>query len=927
MVKRIFSLLTALAIVCSLMPAAIVYAADKSEIQLLADLEIIDVTEKATLLPETFTREDFAVALNKIDRNIENFITDGEEEGKYAADIKGNKNYGHIATLIALGYMETDADNNFRPTQPVSRMDVVRALIHALSYDVIAENDGGSDAAYDRISNKLGLLKGVRIQNSSKLTPKEVASILANAMSIKFFPPENVDFGDECFYTKWNIVKRTGKVFANSNLGIATPRTQPHHVNIAGTTYYTKLLVPDELVGANVEYYTTNGDKGNEVVSIYVNEGARKNITLSAGDIENVTETAREVKITYDGKKSVTIPKSGYLLVNGKKLSPAKKYFDAFKSGSITFVDNGSGKYEVAHMTMLLQSVIEGVNAEKETVVLRYDNQTIKLEDVDVYEVYLNNKASELSALTSGMAVGVACDSFTVSSGVITYNYTNAEFIRLYASDNVTEGVVEAMDDEKIYIDDMPITIGAGYRRLVAAGKLHALDLGEYVKAYRDNYGALLYYELDAEKSSMQYGYLIKAGVNASGIKHNLQLKIMDAKGNIDIYSTDKTFTLDGKRKLSANATSYLVGSDTIDLTKRMVVRYKVIDGVLRELDTPTVTSLETTEKTLDPIGYFDYWEHPDSIASNLLIDSKYVTNNKKECFRNVVADTYAVASDAVVFIDEALRTDTNPDDSNFMVTSFPSTDVDEFVIGYDADENNIVKVAAIWKAYGQKDDVAMSDSSTIDNTTNGRVVEKINWALDKNGDEGYKVFLAGNGNKETYFARADKMKLYEIDTAAENNGWGKERPIVKKVDSSKLTDIIGRGDVVRIELNTAGEIAVIERIFDYSAHPNQAGNPNLKEYSPMTTAGSAGGQHWAFVKVEKIVDKFILYKESESGDLKIIARNELLKNNAIYYVNERETEILPHENLPSAATGDEVYMFIRKYASGLKDGILYVYN
>ncbi|MBR2884497.1 MAG: hypothetical protein IKB93_06845, partial [Clostridia bacterium] len=63
MVKRIFSLLTALAIVCSLMPAAIVYAADKSEIQLLADLEIIDVTEKATLLPETFTREDFAVAL------------------------------------------------------------------------------------------------------------------------------------------------------------------------------------------------------------------------------------------------------------------------------------------------------------------------------------------------------------------------------------------------------------------------------------------------------------------------------------------------------------------------------------------------------------------------------------------------------------------------------------------------------------------------------------------------------------------------------------------------------------------------------------------------------------------------------------------------------------------------------------------------
>ena len=70
MLKRIFSLVTALVLVCSFLPAAIVYAADKSEIQLLADLGIIDVTEKVTLLPETFTREDFAVALNKIDRNI-----------------------------------------------------------------------------------------------------------------------------------------------------------------------------------------------------------------------------------------------------------------------------------------------------------------------------------------------------------------------------------------------------------------------------------------------------------------------------------------------------------------------------------------------------------------------------------------------------------------------------------------------------------------------------------------------------------------------------------------------------------------------------------------------------------------------------------------------------------------------------------------
>ncbi len=899
MLKRIFSLVIVCVLACSLMPAAIVYAADKSEIQLLADLGIIDVTEAAELLPDTFTREEFAVALNKLDRNIENFITDGEEEGKYATDIKGNKNYGHIATLIALGYMETDANNNFRPSQPVSRMDVVRALIHALSYDIIAENDGGTDAAYDRIANKLGLLKGVRIQNASKLTPTEVASILANAMSIRFFPPENVDFGDECFYTRWGIVKRTGKILANSSLGLAIPRTELKHVNIGGKEYYTSLLIADELVGSDVEYYTLQGDWGEEVVSIYINKNNSDNITINANDIESVTESAREITITYDKKKKITISKSAFALVNGKTIDPTKQLFDAFKSGTATFIKSGNG-YNVVHITMMVQGVIDGVNVNNKSLSLRWYNQKIDLEEIENYEIYLGKKVSDISALSAGMVVGVACDSFTLSAGRITYDFSKADYVRLYASQKLASGRVDAMGDDTVTINDIEYPIGPGYEQLVSDGHFPPLMLGKYVNAYMDKFGELLYYEIDEEKSALSYGYLIKAGVGGSGIKKTTMVKIMDKNGVFHLLDTDKKFVLDGQ-KVDSGSTTYLVGSTTVNLNTRQVVRYRAEDGVLKEIDTKTLrASTEIKEGSLtEDIAFDRYAEsQTQSRVSSGVIDRKTV-----------------VTDETVIFIDESLSTDTDPEDYNFSVSTKDAFKKINYLAAYDINEYGETGCVVRYDSYGMTQSNATAQSLVY--AAYGMVVEKVRNAINADGEEGYLLYLTDNQNKVVYFAKTETLKLYEAE-AGNKTVW-EEYITLNKVDSNQLENTVKPGDVIRITTNAKDEIIYIEKIFDFAYHKNS-----------YTVAEWEGGQAYGFAKVEKVIGDFIVFSYGDVDNTKYFVRKRSSRYDTlpVYYTGSKTTENVAFSDIPSAATGNDAKIFLRYYNYGeAMDYIVYVFD
>ncbi len=904
MFKRIcaFCLLFVLSLtVIGIMPVS---AASYSEVQLLADLGIIDISEPTGLIPKGYTRGDFAVALNKIDKSTPVGFETESDETAYAADIAGNKNYNYIAAVIAAGYMETDSEKNFKPNAPITEKDAVKALVRALGYDAVVKQEGGTDTNYITLGNKLGLLKGVNIADPEKLTALEMAEILANSMSIRFFSGGSVDFGDACFYDKWDLRKFNGRIYANSKFGLAVGKAPYKRVNIGGKLYYTELLIADELVGSDVEYYVTNGDFGEQVVSI-CRLKSNDNVTFEAGDITGISDKDDSIQIFYNEDDKISIEKRGYAIVNGKTLSPTKELFDAFKSGTVTFVDSDrDGSYDVVHMTLLVQSVLEGINADDEVAVIRFDDQRMELKALDHYEIYLNNKAVSLSQIKPGMVIGIACDTFTISSGAVTYDYSKAELITLYASDKLAEGMVEEISDENVLVDEIKRPLGAGYYRLVSGGYINKLEPADYVTLYLDMFGKVVYYEIDSAKSALNYGYLIAAGLSSSNaFGDELQVRIMDTKGAINTYATNKKFILDGVR-VDANSTTYSVGSETVDLKRRQVVKFRAIDGILRELDTQTVR----TENGIE--------SKENSLSCDLSFDPYAEGGKKRKIIRNVIDFRYALKSDCIVFCDEAPLYETNPSDNNFSVIGVQNLG-ERYIAGYDADDNSLIGVLCVWMSYGVTG--GSVSQKALKGDVHGMVVEKITKSVNKDGENGYHLYLAGGDAKATYFAREDGFKLYETRS---DGDWGGQSDdfTVHSVDSTKLTETVKSGDVVRIELNLAGEITYIEKIFDFATWKD-----TYKEV-PFTT----GGQVYGFTKLEKVTDKYLIYSLGNPDDYQryIAAKNPFLKTVAVYYVNRNKTKIVAPEALPTASNGSNVKLFMRYYHYGwIRDTIAYVFD
>lgn len=899
MLKRICAFCLILVLTVSLITAVPVSAASDSDIQLVVDLGIISVSESVGLIPEGFDRGDFARSLCLMERNDDPPQVSAENAAVYASDIATNENCSFIAAVLSAGYMENDSEGRFNPSEPISLSDAVTALVRMLGYEPMAQRNGGTDNAYYQIALKIDIMKGVSVKDNEKLTSEETAEIITNAMGAKMFLPDNIDYGQDCLWDRWNINVHSGRILANSNMGLLIDRTEPGYINIDGNLYYTDLLIENDIVGSNVTYYTMPGDIGDEVVSISVKNYA-DTVTLQADEIKSISDNGSILTIKTEDKKSLKIDKKGFLIVNGKTQSPSIAMFNIFESGTATFVDSdNNGVHDVINMTLLFQTVVEGVNPDTKTLTTRFDNQIINLEDIDTYEVYLGKKIASLSDLTAGMTLGIACDSFSIVEGKLVLNFTNAKYIRLYASNRTSTGYITAMlDNDRFEIDDMPKKLGSGYTRLVAGGHSQPLKLGECVTAYFDNLGELTYFEI-AKGSGMNYGYLIKAAVSGTLTK-TTEVKILDTSGKFNIYAAGKRFTLDGARVDSGSITYTVNTANDVDLSKRQLIRYRVEDGILKEIDTKIIRSgVESKDSSLDEALPFDV----------------NATGNTARAVRSgAINRMYAFASGCVMFIDEAPTNDENPSENRFIVSTASSLDnADYYIAGYDSNINNEISCVVRYDGYGSASGAGDQIRGLPYQLYNCYVVEEVRNALNKNGDWSYKLTLAGDGKKVIHFVSDDNLKLYTTKTAADWNG---ETVDIYKEDAAKLADVIKSGDIVRFKTNAAGDITYIEKMFDFASHKDR-----------FEQVPNSSGQIYGFARLEKISGKNIIY--SYGGEQRYISRaTNKIPSVSLYHVNTGEVEVLSISEIPSAATGNNVKCFLRYYNYGIvMDNIFYIYD
>ena len=894
MLKRICAFCLTFALIISLAVITPVYAAGASDVQLLSDLGIISLNQKSGLIPKGFNRSEFARALctmAKIETEIGALNADA---AVYAKDIASDANYKSIATILSVGYMETDIDGNFNPGKSLTEKDAVYSLIGLLGYKPLVQRNGGTEAAYYAMAHKLNLFKNVKINNSEKLTAEETAVVLANAMGVKIFAPEGIDLNGTCLWDRWKLTKSSGRILANSNLGLVTEKTSFKRVNIDGKIYYTELLIPDEYVGSTVTYYTMPKDIGTEVVSISVNKSSEF-IAIDASDIESVTDLGKELEIVYNNDEELTISKSSFVIVNGKTQSPTKKLFDAFKSGTITFVDSDSdGKFDLIHMTLMVQNIIDGIYAEMGTLTTRYNGGKIDLKSVDSYEIYLGKKTAEISELMPGMTVGVACDAFTINAdGSVTYDYAKAKHIKLYASLRNVTGFVEMIDDETVTVAEMDQPFGAAYNKLVAEGKISAIEPGDYATIYLDTFGEVVYYEIDLAKSSLSYGYLVAADGRTAGVNSITKVKIMDTNGIFHFFESNSKFILDGKKVESGN-TSYAISGTTVDLTKRQLVRFRGAEGKLYELDTAKVVQSE------------------NSLSEDLKFDP-YVADNSKYSIRSgAVNRQFAFKENCFVFIDEANIYDNNPSENLFTVEKMTTTRGSFNMAGYDADADKQLSCLVRWDSYGiGEEDSVTSQVDYFD--LNGYVVEKISRSVGKNGSFGWSITMAGDNDKATYFASEDNLRLYTTQSAAD---WGGGHLKIYKRNVEDMMSVIKSGDIIRFKTDVLGNISYIEKMFDFASHTDS------------TTPIPNGTHVYGFANVDRIIGDYFMYSYDGAETQYIAKKRGVYSRVPLYHVNTGKVEVVTMSELPSRSSGNKVKVFIRDYDSGIVyDHVFYLYE
>ncbi|MBR5156855.1 MAG: S-layer homology domain-containing protein [Clostridia bacterium] len=892
MLKRICAFCLTFALIFSLVVITPVYAAGASEVQLLSDLGIISLTQKSGLIQKGFNRSEFARALCAMAK-IEAEIGVLNEPSKVNAnDIESDANYKAIATILSLGYMETDIDGNFNPGKPLTEKDAVYALISLLGYKPLVQRNGDNEASYYAMAHKLNLFKNVEIANSEKMTAAETASVLANAMGVKIFAPESVDLGGTCLWERWQLAKSSGRILANSNLGLVTEKTSFKRVNIEGKIYYTELLIPDEYVGSTVTYYTMPSDMGTEVVSISVDKSSEF-IALDASDIESVTDLGKELEIIYDNDEELTISKNSFVIVNGKTQSPTKKLFDAFKSGTVTFVDSDSdGEFDLVHMTLMIQNVIDGIYPEFETLTTRYYGEKIELKNFDNYEIYLGGKTADISELMAGMTVGVSCDAFTINAdSSITYDFAKAKYIKLYASLRSVEGFVDMIDDETVTVAEMDQPFGEAYYRLIKDKYISAIVPGDYATVYLDAFGEVVYYEVDLSKSSLSYGYLIAADGKTTGLNSITKVKIMDTNGIFHMLESNSKFVLDGKKVESGN-TSYTVSGATIDLTKRQLVRFRGTEGKLYELDTAKVVQSD------------------NSLSEDLKFDPYVSDNSAYEIRSGAVDRQFAFKDDCVLFVDEADMADKNPSEYLFTVGKMDADKVEYYMAGYDSDDDNRLNCVVRWTQYGAKEGDSITSPFSY-HKLRGHIVEKVTRGIGKDGVEGWYLSVASYSGQSSYFASSERLKIYTVN---KDKFKGDHLSIYK----CNMEDIKS-GDIIRFETDTLGNITFIEKIFDFESHKDG------------TTPYGSGSHTYGFANLKKISGDYLIYNfdgvETDGIKTDYIGKKKFSLV-PLYNVKTGKVKMIDVAELPSQSTGNTVKAFLRDYDHGyMQDHIFYLYE
>jgi len=886
--------LSILLIIFLLTPSVITFASyGEDSITLIEELGIAKKVNMS-FFSKSYTRSDFAYMLAQLDRAY----LPGVADTSVLTDVTGD-NLDVIAHTVAHGYLRLDEKGKFNPDAELTYNDAVIALVTLLGYDSVAELSGGKLANYLSTARKIKLTAGIKATGDKYISQADLASMIVNSLEIT---PATIAYEDGAVIELPNLLDykdmyiEEGVLLATEKRGIGADVTDPGLVNLGGKLYKTEKIFDDSYVGRSVYAYIREGQINDTVVAL-VNMGG-ESIVIEPKDItySNVGRTYTDIK--YGNKQKVRIPHTATVMVNGKPGDLTNQLFSVFNSGTLELIDSdNNGDFDTVDMTICVTEVVESASVANNTVNTKYTKRLIDFDGNDnSFTIYEGEKITDMSAIRGGSVVSIACDKFSIVSGVLTFDYANAEFIKVYVSNRKVTDVLEYTTDEGEYgIADriykslpMLTTIeNSGVKNKLSHGNTYAFSL--------DYFGNICDYEISGTENVMEYGYLLLADDNNTGFDTSAKIKVLTPSKETKIFPIRKKFVFDGA-KLELGKDAFPAA-----LLSTQLIRYKVAEGEVVEIDTAHVDALnnEVAGTSLDKFGG----------ESALPAARNYIPN------QGTIDYMFTIASDTVIYIKVRPATGEADKDENYAIGS--TTDLGSINDPAEIDIYDVDDMGNIGSIVVYKDSNAADKVSRMNRTY---MVEQITKAIDEAGDDIYKLTLHGYTGTVTLTT----IEASEIDAKC----FDYDHTDYTIAGTPIKVSNIKKGDLVRFSQNgITKKIESIERIFELETDKATYHKPRNKRSGSDTSAiqpssspdDPRAGAHFGYGHLYQSGETHLMF--TAHNDLsnvpdseKLLFQYKYVSRVPVYNLSDGTITIVgaDYQNIPSyLSTAQDVRVFV----------------
>ncbi len=715
--KKILSLLIALALCCGAVPIALAEDDLQTKVEYISSLGIMTGYEDGSFRTDNpITRAEFTAVSVRL-AGQEESAQGGMYDGRFSdvsSDFWGS---GYIALASNMGIINGYTDGTFLPNNNVTYNEAIKMIVCLLGYGLQAEKQGGYPTGYTAVASKLKLLDFKYYEPTAPINRGEVARLVYKSLDTELMITESVGTDGNYILGKGGtVLEMLHSAETKEGVVTGTPLDSIHDdgeisegfVEINDTLYLTDINC-SSLLGERVEYVVTDTDRGEKVVYIKP-DALMKSVSVDAKDIVDVNgifTSNGQIRYWTANKsvRKVSFNAAVDVIYNNKVLS----YENA---GSIDFekdpdvyecIDTDSdGTYDLLKLKAYDDNYVKKVYVDGLKQMAVTDSNiaiTNDPEDEDLFiTVILDGEIVPFEEIKEG--------------DVISYGKSlDSKAYEIIISRESFEGTVSARAEDEteiiLTVEDREIAVS---ETLIEKQRVPALnDSGKFYLSYK---GEIAYFE-GTDLADGKYGFLTAVGSKGS-INANCEIKILETNNTFSIYPLAKKVKLSDKGVLTTKTASEIVSmfykGDTWDDMRTaytQIIRYKLnSDG--------EVNYIATAKETPD--------EHSFSVAAP----------NRKRLYSNSLFDQkWKITNDTIVFYIPSTKE--GEDYTRYRsgsASSFLSSGNTYQVVLYDADENGEVG-AVFYSLTGQLREQTFS----ID--LGSSKVMTIDKVIYKNGDDG----------------------------------------------------------------------------------------------------------------------------------------------------------------------------------------------